>query len=390
MSRPWGAGLAALLLAVCGCSSAPDSPPARALQAGSPTATPTSTAMSSAGAGASPGGSAATAPRPADPRRTPTVTGVVASGLDTPWGLVFLPDGSALVGLRDSGRIVRVPAQGGTPTPVGSVPGAGRGDTSEGGLLGLALHPDFPAQPWVYAFYTTPGDNRLARMRYADGVLGPPQVLLRGIAAAAYHNSGRIGFGPDGLLYVPTGDGTQRERAQDPRSPNGKILRLTAEGKPAPGNPTPGSPVYSLGHRNIEGIAWDSKGRLWASEFGQDTWDELNQIVAGANYGWPEQEGKGDNADFRNPLVQWHTDDASPAGVAVVGGYAYVAALKGERLWRVPLDGGAPKAFFTGTYGRLRTIVVAPDGALWLTTSNTDGRGRAGRADDRILRVVLR
>ena len=371
----------ALSLCLTACSDDPQEQTAPAPVAPSLTTPPTPVTPT-----ASPDAPAAATP----PRPVPTVTGVVAEGLETPWGMAFLPDGSALVGLRDDGRILRVPAAGGEPEQVGEVAGAGRGSTSEGGLLGLALHPDFEEQPWLYAFYTAGSENRLARMRFEDGRIGPTRVLLDGIDAAAFHNGGRIGFGPDGMLYVATGDGTERETAQDPDSLNGKVLRLTPDGKPAPGNPRPGSPVFSLGHRNIEGLAWDSDGQLWASEFGEQTWDELNRIEASANYGWPEEEGRGDGEGFTNPFVQWRTEDASPAGVAIVDDIAYVAALRGERLWQVPLGGGDPKPFLREEYGRLRSVDVAPDGALWVTTSNTDGRGDPTGSDDRILRVELR
>ncbi|NHC44696.1 PQQ-dependent sugar dehydrogenase [Motilibacter aurantiacus] len=372
----------ALALTLCACGGSGDEDEAAPVPAASPPGSSEPTSEQSTPAAAP----SATAPGP-DARAT--VTNTLATGLDTPWGIAFLPDGSALVSLRDSGEVVRVPAQGGDVEQVGEVPGVSSGGTAEGGLLGIALHPDYPSQPWLYAYYTTGDENVLSRMRYTDGALGRPQELLDGVDAAAYHNGGRIGFGPDGMLYVATGDGTDRDSAQDPDDTNGKILRLTPEGEPAPDNPTRGSAVYSSGHRNIEGIAWDEAGQLWASEFGDQTWDELNRIEPGANYGWPQQEGEGGGSGLVDPFVQWSTDEASPAGVAITGGAAYVASLRGERLWQVPLDGGEPRALFTGDHGRLRTVVLAPDGSLWLTTSNNDGRGNPGVDDDRILRVTL-
>jgi len=188
------------------------------------------------------------------------------------------------------------------------------------------------------------------------------------------------------MLYAGTGDAGTGSAAQDPNDTNGKILRLTPDGKPAPGNPFPGSPVWSLGHRNVQGLAWDGNATMYGIEFGQNTWDEVNVIQPGKNYGWPVVEGKSDNNKYTNPIVQWHTDEASPSGAAIAGRTLYVAALKGQRLWTVPLDGGATKAELSGRYGRLRTVAVAPDGALWLTTSNTDGRGSPKDGDDRILR----
>jgi glucose/arabinose dehydrogenase len=197
------------------------------------------------------------------------------------------------------------------------------------------------------------------------------------------------------MLYVGTGDAGETSRAQDPASPNGKILRLTPAGDPAPGNPAADSPVYSLGHRNVQGLAWDSAGRLFATEFGQQEQDELNLIVAGRNYGWPQVEGRGDTdgGRYTNPLVTWSTSDASPSGLAIAGDTAYIAALRGERLWTVSLAGdtvGRPVARLEDRYGRLRTVQVAPDGALWLTTSNTDGRGDIRAGDDRVLRFPAR
>ncbi|WP_245562831.1 PQQ-dependent sugar dehydrogenase [Nocardia araoensis] len=311
----------------------------------------------------------------------------VAGNLDVPWGLAFLPDGAALVAERDSGRILRIGA-GRAPEQVYQVPGvAARG---EGGLLGLAVAPDYTENPYIYAYFTAETDNRIVRFRLD----GPPEVLVAGIAKAGNHNGGRIAFGPDGMLYAGTGDAGQAGRSQDPASLNGKILRVTADGRPAPGNPYPGSPVYSLGHRNVQGLAWDRDGRLFAAEFGQDRFDEINLIEPGHNYGWPDVEGSG-GADrgFTEPLLTWTTAEASPSGIAVTGDTLYVAALRGRRLWTVPLvDGrtGAPRAELRDRYGRLRTVAVAPDGALWLTTSNTDGRGEPVSGDDRVLRFPAR
>ncbi|HWS32552.1 MAG TPA: PQQ-dependent sugar dehydrogenase, partial [Actinoplanes sp.] len=293
------------------------------------------------------------------------------------WGLAFEKDGSALVAERDSGRILRIAAGGGAPREVHRVRGVASG--GEGGLLGLAIKDD-----WVYAYHTAADDNRIVRFKLSGG---DPEVIFKGIVRGSRHNGGRLAFGPDGMLYVGTGDASEESRSQDRSDPSGKILRLTPEGEPAPGNPDEGSPVWSMGHRNVQGLAWDSQGRMYGVEFGQNTWDEVNVIEAGKNYGWPEVEGRGDGGGrFTDPIVQWGTDEASPSGAAVAGGTLYVAGLKGERLWTVPLGGGTAKAEFTGEYGRLRTVAVAPDGSLWLTTSNTDGRGDPRRDDDRILR----
>ncbi|OPC84898.1 glucose sorbosone dehydrogenase [Embleya scabrispora] len=331
---------------------------------------------------------------PAGPTATappePVVAGELARDLNTPWGVAVLPDRDALVSSRDTGTITRFGPGTVPPVPVGTVPGSVH--RGEGGLLGIAVSPRFATDHFLYAYLTTDRDNRIVRMTYVPGQpLGQPEVLLDGIPAGSNHNGGRIAFGPDGMLYAGTGEAGRKEAAQDKSSLGGKILRLTPEGRPAPGNPFPNSPVWSLGHRNVQGLAWDSTGRLWASEFGQDTWDELNLIRSGANYGWPEVEGAGDRPEYMNPVAQWATDDASPSGIAILGDVVYLAGLKGERLWRAPITGstvGEPKAYFQGRYGRLRTV-VAVGGELWLVTNTTDGRGTPRKGDDRILRLVL-
>jgi glucose/arabinose dehydrogenase len=309
---------------------------------------------------------------------------VVASGLEAPWGLAFLPDGGALVSERDSGRILQVGPET-EPREVGTVPGVAAG--GEGGLLGLAVSPDYEQDRLVYAYFSAQSDNRIVRFRL-DG--GQVEVLLDGIPRAGIHNGGRIAFGPDGMLYAGTGDAGERGNAQDPGSLGGKILRLRPDGSVPGDNPDPSSPVWSLGHRNVQGLAWDGQGRLFATEFGQNRVDEINLIEKGGNYGWPEVEGTGGGERFRDPLVTWPTSEASPSGAAIAGNTLYAAALRGERLWSVPLDGqggvGQPRAALAGAYGRLRHAAVAPDGALWVLTSNRDGRGNPAPDDDRVLR----
>jgi glucose/arabinose dehydrogenase len=309
----------------------------------------------------------------------------VATGLEVPWGLAFLPDGSALVAERDSGDVLRVRAGAGKPQRVFTVPGVSA--VGEGGLLGLAVAADHARTQWVYAYYTAADDNRIVRFKLGGG---RPEVIFDGIDKAGIHNGGRIAFGPDKMLYVGTGDAGDGSASQDRDDSNGKILRLTPAGRPAPGNPEAGSPVWSLGHRNVQGLAWAADGTMYGIEFGQNRFDEVNKIEPGRNYGWPEVEGKGGDGDYVDPIVTWSTDEASPSGAAISGDTLYVAGLRGQRLWTVPLDGGEPQAEFSGRYGRLRTVAVAPDGALWLTTSNTDGRGDVQDGDDRILRFPAR
>jgi glucose/arabinose dehydrogenase len=337
---------------------------------------------------------------PAEPTRTdgrpssaatPTGDGaagqinVLVTGLEAPWGIAFLPDGDALVTERDSARILRVPAGGGTPTEVqqlSEVDGGG-----EGGLLGIAVPPTYARDQLVYVYYTTADDNRIARLRLGQS----PEPIVTGIPRSGVHNGGRLVFGPDGYLYVGTGDASERGNSQDRNSLGGKILRMTPDGQPAPGNPF-GTLVWTYGHRNVQGLAFDRAGRLWASEFGQNRFDEINLIQAGKDYGWPTVEGASDDPRFAAPLVTWSTSEASPSGVAIAGSTLYVAALRGERLWQVPLDGdrtGSPEATLEGEYGRLRAVTPAPDGSLWILTSNRDGRGDPTGDDDRILRLTV-
>ncbi|AWT52198.1 oxidoreductase [Mycolicibacterium smegmatis MKD8] len=305
----------------------------------------------------------------------------IATDLDVPWGIAFLPDGSALIAERDSAAIKHLTAPGDVEQ-IGAVPGvAPRG---EGGLLGLAT-----AGANVYAYLTTGGDNRVVQMRFADGALTNPTPILTGIPAGSRHDGGRIAFGPDGKLYVATGEIANPPLAQDRTSLAGKILRVNPDGSVPADNPFPGSPVWSYGHRNIQGLAWDAAGRLWATEYGADRVDELNLIRPGANYGWPDAEGRAGIEGMVDPVVEWGTGEASPSGLAFYGGSLWVAALRGERLFQIPVGGdgtlGTPVPLFVGQYGRLRTVVAAPDGSLWFTTSNRDGRGSVRAGDDRIL-----
>jgi len=336
----------------------------------------------SAGTGSpgSPGSEEATA------SARPRVVGTVATGLEAPWGLAFLPDGDALVTERDSGRVLRISGPRHRVTEVGTVDEVA--PQGESGLLGVAVSPDFADDSRVFLYVTTAEDNRVVRATLRGDTLGDLEPILTGIPSDFIHDGGRIVFGPDGFLYVSTGDANEAERAQDRESLGGKILRITPDGDPAPGNPF-GTPVWSWGHRNVQGLAFVGD-QLWASEFGADEFDELNRIEAGANYGWPQVEGTGGGPDLVDPQATWATSEASPSGLAYAAGHLWMAALRGERLWRIPVEGeraGQPQSFLVGRYGRMRTIAVAPDGMLWLTTSNRDGRGTPTEGDDRILLV---
>ena len=310
---------------------------------------------------------------------------VVATGLNVPWGLTFLPDGSALVAERNTARIWQL--RPGQPAQVvGTVPGVQA--SGEGGLLGLAVSPTYAQDQWVYAFYSTATDNRIARFRL--NAIQNQQVILSGLTRGTIHDGGRIAFGPDGMLYAGVGDAGNSANAQNLQSLNGKILRMTPTGGVPADNPFGNSLVWSLGHRNVQGLAWDAQGRMWASEFGQNTWDELNQIVAGGNYGWPIVEGMGNSAQFRNPAAVWTPAEASPSGLTFANDTLFMASLRGQRLWTIPVnaDGtvGTPVAELQSQYGRLRTVALGPDGWLWVTTSNRDGRSIPGPSDDRVLR----
>jgi glucose/arabinose dehydrogenase len=366
-------GVLAVLL-VAGCSGADPNP----------TGTVSAPVVST-----SPGTSASSTSEPSPSSTTSSpATATIAQDLDVPWGLAFLPDGSALVTLRDEARLLQVRA-GQPPTVLGTVPGV-RPD-GEGGLLGVAVSPDFSTDQSIFVYFTAESDNRVVRLTFADGKATQPTVVLRGIPKAGNHNGGRLAFGPDGFLYVTTGDAGDTDRSQDKTALGGKILRVTKDGKAAPGNPFSGSPVWSYGHRNVQGIAWAPDGRMFASEFGQNTWDELNLIVPGRNYGWPVVEGRAGRSGFTDPLVQWATDDASPSGIAVADGAVWMAALKGQSLWRIPLTSngiGDPERLLRGEYGRLRDAVAAPDGRLWVLTSNTF-RGTPAADDDRVVALSL-
>ena len=366
----------AALAALSACS--PDSTTPTASRTATPSSVPRPT-----------GTSAAVAAVPLQPAGDATV---LETGLDAPWSVVPLTSGSALLSERDSGLVRERLPQGGL-RDAGTVPGVVH--AGEGGLLGLAV-PAGSAPTHLYAYETTADDNRVVRMPL-DGVpgsysIGAPETVISGLPKAANHDGGRIAFGPDGMLYVTVGDASVPDRAQDLSSLGGKILRLTPEGQVPADNPFPGSPVWSYGHRNPQGVGWDSRGTMWASEFGQNTWDELNIIRPGANYGWPVVEGIGGDPAYTDPVQQWRTSEASPSGLAVVGDTIFVAGLGGERLWTVwSTSGGAPvtaEAFYDGTFGRLRDVVSRGD-RLWVLTNNTDGRGEPRPGDDRLLEVAL-
>jgi len=322
-----------------------------------------------------------------DPEASPASTGAetLTSGLQAPWAIAFHGE-TALLSERDTARLLELTGDGSTreiTTVDGVTPGG------EGGLLGLAVH-----EGTLFSYATTSGGNRIERRELGGEpgrlTLGPPEVLLDGIPSAANHNGGRLKIGPDGMLYATTGDAGDRSSAQDLDSLAGKILRLAPDGTVPDDNPFPGSPVYSRGHRNPQGLAWTEDGQLVASEFGQNTWDELNLIDPGGNYGWPEVEGIGEQEGWIDPLVQWSPAEASPSGIAIAAGTVYIACLRGQRLRAVPLaDPQAQSEMLVGEVGRLRDAVIAPDGSLWVLTNTTDGRGDPAPDGDRVLRLAV-
>jgi glucose/arabinose dehydrogenase len=313
------------------------------------------------------------------PDAEPAAVETVVSGLDIPWDVAFLPDGSALVTERVTGRLRRVGTDG-ELTDVRTFDDI-KQPADQAGLQGLAVSPTYAEDGWVYAYYTSEEDNRVVRFRLDSDA--PPEPILTGIALGDIHNGGRIRFGPDGMLYVTTGEAGDRWRARDLDDLGGKILRMTPEGDPAPGNPIPGSLVYAWGFRDPQGLAWDDEGRLFASEFGHQHLDELNRILPGGNYGWPDVEGPGDAADVVNPVATWKPADASPSGMTFHDGQLWIASLRGERLWRIDPDGSDAAQLLHGEYGRLRLVTEAPDGSLWVLTNN-----REDDEGDLILRVT--
>lgn len=327
----------------------------------------------------------------------------VVTNLEIPWSLAFAPDGRLFVTERpgrvrivENGRLAAAPVL--TLDDVNA--------TGEAGLLGLALHPQFASNHFVYLVYTArradgAAVNRLVRYREAGGTLGERAVLLDDIPAAGIHDGSRLRFGPDGLLYMTMGDAAAPSVAQDPATLNGKILRLRDDGTTPPGNPF-SSPVYSLGHRNPQGIDWDpATGRLWETEHGQSANDEVNVIESGKNYGWPVIEDGQDAAGMERPVL-YFTETAAPSGASFYRGAAipafsgnlFFGALRGVHLHRVQLAGpdrrtiASHEKLLEGRFGRIRDVISGSDGALYFCTNNRDGRGTPAADDDKILRIV--
>jgi glucose/arabinose dehydrogenase len=322
----------------------------------------------------------------------------VASGLDIPWALAFVPDGRLFFTQRDSGQIRMIAGGVLQPSPVITLPVCCA--SGEGGLLGLAADPDFAANGFLYAFYTHTEFgapvNRIERLRVSGGTAVRDRVLLDRIPGSLdRHNGGRLKTGPDGMLYAGTGDSNDQALPQRPGSLAGKILRMTRTGEVPADNPFPGSFVYTLGHRNAQGLAWDGSGALYATEHGPRSNDEVNRIVPGENYGWPVVVGRDEGPDYVDPIFLFFPETCAPSGAAFVTGPMFpdwrgdllFTCLRGVRLHRLRLARPGSdvvvqsQALLAGAYGRLRDVVVGPDGALYVSTSN-------GGGTDRILRIA--
>lgn len=318
---------------------------------------------------------------------------IVVENLDTPWGMAVLPDNSMLITER-VGNVRIIDPQGNlSPNPLAVI--ASAVEIGEGGLLGIALHPNYSVNNFVYFYYTysSSGDNtlnRVVRMSYKDGQLTNEEIIVDAIPGASNHNGGRIKFGPDGLLYIGTGDAQEPSLAQNTNSLAGKILRVTDTGQPAPGNPF-NNRVYSYGHRNVQGLTWDDQGRLWATEHGrsgaQSGLDELNLIESGKNYGWPEIQGDENRTGMETAKLNSGSTTWAPAGVAFLNGSVYFGGLRGQSLYKVTLSDMTLTPQLAGEYGRIRDVIVGPDNMLYISTSNQDGRGNPDGNDDRILRI---
>lgn len=327
-------------------------------------------------------------PTPTPGPEIPGVT-VIAKNLEIPWAIAFLPDGRMLLTERP-GR-VRIILNDGALQKEPLVTISGVRQIGEGGLLGIALHPNFEKNHFVYLYYTY-GErgsnilNRVVRYIFDKDLLKDEKIIVDGIPASSNHDGGRIKFGPDGYLYVATGDAQEPSLSQDKASPAGKILRMTDEGDPAPGNPF-GNLVYSWGHRNPQGLAWDESGNLWETEHGSSAYDEVNNIEPGNNYGWPAVRGDATGTGFTPPVIHSGTNTWAPSGAVYLNGSVYFAGLRGQALYQVTLSSRTLSIHLKGEFGRLREVVVGPDGMLYVTTSNRDGRGDPIGDDDRVLRI---
>lgn len=331
-----------------------------------------------------------TTPEQRSTESTPRVQ-AIAENLVVPWALIFLPDNRILVTERP-GRVKLIdPASQTAPKTVGEIEDVL--SAGEGGLLGIALHPDFPQNSFIYVYYTYASEgentlNRVTRFKLENETLQERQIILDQIPGASNHNGGRLKFGPDNFLYITTGDAQNPSLSQDRNSLAGKILRVMDEGNPAPGNPF-NNHTYAYGLRNPQGLTWDNQGRLWSSDHGSTATDEINQINAGGNYGWPNVRGDQTQQGIVSPAVQSGSATWAPSGLAFLNNSLYFGGLRGQALFQVDLNRSPMEAtaHLEREFGRIRDVVVGPDNSLYITTSNRDGRGLPNRGDDKILAI---
>jgi glucose/arabinose dehydrogenase len=318
---------------------------------------------------------------------------IIAENLDTPWAIAFLPDQSVLVTERQ-GRVIHI-TKDDQPKIVATITSAK--EIGEGGLMGIALDPKFQTNNLVYLYYTYSGDqnktlNRVVRMTYQNDQLSDEQIILNAIPGASNHNGGRIKFGPDGYLYIGTGDAQEPSQSQDTKSLAGKILRVTTDGKPAPGNPY-NNEVHSYGHRNVQGLTWDDKGQLWATEHGpsglQTGYDEVNLIQAGRNYGWPTIQGDTTRQGMETAFSQSGRSTWAPAGIAFYQDTLIFGGLRGASLYTLSTSTKQLQQKLQNQFGRIREVIIGPDNYLYITTSNQDGRGTPKNGDDKIIKISL-
>ncbi|WP_286886131.1 PQQ-dependent sugar dehydrogenase [Aneurinibacillus sp. UBA3580] len=335
---------------------------------------------------------------------TPYEPEVIAEGLNVPWALAMAPDGRMFFTERpgtlriiENGKVLPQPALSFPPPFV---------EKGEGGLLGLAIDPDFLTNRYLYVYHSYEQDgqikNRVLRLTESKNRARVDKVLLDGIPGNYNHNGGRLKIGPDGMLYITTGDALERERSQEKDDLAGKILRIRLDGTIPEDNPDPNSPVYSLGHRNPQGLAWHPEtGKLYSVEHGQSAHDELNLIEPGANYGWPVIEGDKTEEGKKRPLLHSGEQTWAPSGIVFIQqgrwkGQLLAANLRGEQIWKAELDGENPikvvslNSLFPGEFGRIRDIAESPDGSLYFMTNNRDGRGKERSGDDKIIRLKPR
>ncbi len=320
----------------------------------------------------------------------------VASGLDTPWSLVFLPDNSILVSER-KGTVRKISSEGVLDSnPLATLSNVL--EIGEGGLLGMTLHPKFKENKYIYFYYTYRNNgentlNRVVRMTYENNQLSTEEIIVDAIPGASNHNGGEIAFGPDSYLYITTGDAQEPSQAQDSDSLAGKILRVTETGEAAPNNPF-NNRTYSYGHRNSQGIVWDEEGNLWSTEHGRSGvtsgLDEINVIKAGINYGWPDIQGNETASGMQGPVIHSGNTTWAPGSITFYKNAVYFSGLRGAALYKGSIENNSINTIDTylqGEYGRIREVIVGPDEMIYITTSNKDGRGIPTGNDDKVIRI---